>query len=88
MEREECVGQGHLGREMAKSRFNGMQEVIWDKGGTEHAEQYGYFLTGGNISFSRTLMRGVSCSLSEIFACRVEVFMWSPTQRSRGCRIV
>jgi len=23
MEREECVGQGHLAREMAYSRFNG-----------------------------------------------------------------
>jgi hypothetical protein len=48
-----------------------MQEVIWDEGGTENAEEYGSFLAGGNISFSRTLLRAVSCSSSEIFACYI-----------------
>lgn len=48
-----------------------MQEAIWDKGGIENAEEYGSFLAGGNISFSRTPLLEVSCSLSEIFACYI-----------------
>jgi len=69
----------------------GMQEKIWDKGSTELAEECGSFVAEGILAF-----QGLCCvdlvapyrKSSHVLFCRMYVLMWSPAQRSRGCRIV
>jgi exonuclease III len=43
-----------VARELGKYKFDlvGVQEVGWDKGGTERAEDYTFFYGAGNEDFS------------------------------------